>query len=189
MKKEKVPFAFKVFIMLISMITICAIIIVPTIKFDGESGGSSIHVNKNYETNTGSAETSKPSNDNTQTIDESSTIEFFINEQTVSKTKKIVGEVTMFTLNLKVFVSNETKSAKTIHSSAFEGSYDISNYASFYKLECNETSASKVILAGECESFELSFVYIVNDTENFKPHLKYDLTVNYMSAEVISANI
>ncbi len=189
MKKEKLSFAFKVLIMSISMIIICAIIIIPTIKFDGESGGSSIHVNKNYETNTGSAETSKPSNDNNQNIENSETVEFFINEQTVSKTKKIVGEITMFTLNLKVFVSNETKSVKTIHSSAFEGSYNISNYASFYKLECKETSVSKVISAGECDSFELEFVYVVTDTENFKPHLKYDLTVNYMSAEVISANI
>lgn len=189
MKKEKLSFVFKVFIMLISMITICVIIIVPTIKFNGESGGSSIHVNKNYETNTGSAETSKPSNDHNQNIEEASTVEFFINEQTISKTKKIVGEITMFTLNLKVFVSNETNSSKTIHSSAFEGNYNISEFASFYKLECREETDSKVILPSECDSFELEFVYVVTDTENFKPHLKYDLTVNYMSANVISASI
>ncbi|MBQ4542145.1 MAG: hypothetical protein IJA23_04775 [Clostridia bacterium] len=189
MKKEKLSFAFKVLIMSISMIIICAIIIVPTIKFSGDPSGSSVHVNKNYETNAGSTDISKPSNDNNQTLENASTVEFFINEQTVSKTKKIVGEITMFTLNLKVFVNNETDSSKTIHTSAFEGSYDIGEYASFYKLECKEETSSKVISAGECDSFELEFVYVVTDTENFKPHLKYDLTVNYMSAEVISANI
>ena len=55
MKKEKLSFVFKVLIMFISMITICAIIIVPTIKFGGDLGENSIHVNKNYETNTGSS--------------------------------------------------------------------------------------------------------------------------------------
>ena len=189
MKREKVPFAFKIFIMLISMVSICAVIIVPTIKLNGESGGSSVHVNRNYETNAGSTDISNPSNDNNQTQESEATVKFFINEQTVSKTKKIVGEITMFTLNLKVFVSNETKISKTIHSSAFEGTYNIGEYASFYKLECREESSSKVIMPGECDSFELEFVYVVNDSENFKPHLKYSLTVNYMSAEVISANI
>ena len=185
MKKEKLSFALKVFIMTISMIFVCAIIIIPTIKFDAKSIDNSVRVDKNYETNAGSIEMPKHSNDGNKNSENLKTLKFFINEHSVLKTKKFVGEVTEFTLNLKVIVSNETDTAKTINASDFGGFYDISEYTSFYKIEFNKDEEVKTILPEECESFELTFIYFVDDVENFKEYLKYDLSIHYMLTEVV----
>ena len=185
MKKEKLSFIFKIFIMTISMIIICAIIIVPTIKIESDSIDNSVRVDKNYETNAGSVDKPKNSNDTNQNSEKLKTLKFFINEYSVLKTKKIVGDVTEFTLNFKVLISNETEVSRTIHTSAFSGVYDIGDYASFYKIEFNKDEESKTISPGEYESFELSFIYFIDDVENFKEYLKYDLKLHYMSSEVI----
>ncbi len=188
MKKGRLSFVLSVLIMSISMIAICAIIIVPTIKFGDDSGNGTIHINKNYETNAGTPGVSNPSNDNANK-EEISTVEFFINEQTISKTKHIVGETTMFTVSFKVFALNKTDSTKTIKASAFAGSYAIGEFASFYKFEYNDSENTKIVPAGESEDFDFSLCYVITDTNNFKDTEKYNLTVKYMSAEVISANI
>ena len=139
MKNKKISFVLSVFLMSVSMLIICICIILPTLKFNDETTGTSTtYVNKNYETNKGDSSVSKPSNDNNDGVQPAETVEFFINEQTVSKTKQIVGETTMFTISFKVFAMNETGVSKTIRASAFTGSYDISKFASFYKLECDE---------------------------------------------------
>lgn len=190
MKNKKLSFVMSVFFMSVSMLIICVCIVLPTIKFKDETTGTSTtYVNKNYETNKGDSSVSKPSNDNNNGAQPAETVEFFINEQTVSKTKQIVGETTMFTISFKVFAMNETSSAKTIRASAFTGNYDISKYASFYKLECDELEDIKVIPSGEIEDFDFKLTYVVTDTDNFKASQKYNLAINYMSAEIISANV
>lgn len=189
MKNKRLIFFISVLIVSLSMIAICASIIVPTIKFDNKKAGNgSTYVNKNYETNGGSQEDVKPSNDNSEDL-QTGSLEFFINEQTISKTKNIVGETTMFTISFKVFVMNETNSEKTIRASAFTGSYDISEFASFYKLECNESENSKTIDSKESEDFDFSLTYVITDTEKFKDNQKYGLTINYMSDEIIFENV
>ena len=189
MKNKKFTFVISVLIVSISIVVICACIIVPTLKFDGKTANSeNSSINRNYETNGGNSDISKPSNDNAENyIPETGSLEFFINEQTISKTKKIVGETTLFTISFKVFVSNETNSTKTVRASAFTGSYDISEFGSFYKLECDDVQNSKTLPAGESEDFDFSLTYVITDTEKFKDNQKYGLTVNYMSEEIISS--
>lgn len=189
MKKTRLSFILSILIMSFSMIAICAVIIVPTIKTDKYSGSGTIHVNKNYENNSSSEEVSNPSTDNSQSGAETQQVEFFINSQSVSKNKDVGGEVTMLAVKFEIFASNKTNVPKTIYASAFSCVYDISNYASFYKLEYNQNESSKTIPAGESESFELTMYYVVNNFEDSKIGLQYDLTVNYMSAEVISTKI
>lgn len=189
MKKTRLSFILSILIMSISMIAICVVIIVPTIKTDKYSGSGTIHVNKNYESNTSSSEVSNPSTDNSQSGAETQQVEFFINNQTVSKKKNLNGEVTMLTVKFEIFANNKTNVSKTIHASAFSCVYDISSYASFYKLEYNQNESTKTIASGESGSFEITMLYVVNDFDDNKMRLKYDLTVNYMSAEVISTKI
>lgn len=188
MKNRKLPFVASVFLMSVSMLIICVCIVLPTLKFGGESTGtSSTYVNKNYETNNG--DISNPSKDdkNDVVLKPTSNVEFFINEQTVSKTKQIVGETTMFKISFKVFAMNETGLTKTVRASAFSGGYNISEFASFYKLECNEEMDSKVIKNGESEDFDFTLTYVITDTDNFKDNKQYNLTINYMANEIISA--
>ena len=193
MKNKRTSFILSVLIMSISMIAICICIIVPTIKFsDKTSGTGNTYVNKNYETNKGNVDVSNPSNDNeneAEVVVPAEKVKFFINEQTVSKTKKIVGETTLFTISFKVFMVNETSAAKTVRASAFTGDYAIDDCASFYKIDCNDEQKSKIIPSGESEDFDFSLTYVITDTEVFKDTQKHNLTINYMSEEIISSLI
>ena len=189
MKNKKLTFILSVLFVSLSIVAICAGIIVPTLKFNtnvAESGNT--HINKNYESNGSEIYISNPSKDNSN-VEENEKLEFFINEQSVSKTKNIVGETTMFTVSFKVFVVNETSVSKTIRASAFTAKYDISSYASFYKIECQETENAKVLPSGESEDFDFSLIYVVTDANNFKDNEKYNLTVSYVSNEIISTEI
>ena len=193
MKNKRLSFILSVLIMSVSMIAICACIILPTIKFsDTTEGTGNTYINKNYETNKGNVDVSNPSNDNeseAEIVVPAEKVKFFINEQTVSKTKNIVGETTLFTISFKVFMVNETAMSKTVRASAFTGDYEIDNCASFYKMDCNDEQKSKIIPAGESEDFDFSLTYVITDTEIFKDTQKYNLTINYMTEEIISTLI
>lgn len=191
MKNKKFTFIISVLLVSLSMLAICACIIVPTLKFgdDTDKTGNTF-VNKNYETNGADLGVSNPSNDDANVdISDNGKLEFFINEQSISKTKNIVGETTMFTVSFKVFMVNETNSPKTIRASAFTGSYDISKYATFFKLECEDSDGTKVLPAGESEDIDFSLIYVITDAENFKDSQKYGLTISYVSEEIISTEI
>lgn len=167
-------------------ISLC--IVLPTVNYNKESANiGNTFVNKNYESNDGkiSATIQNGNQENNTTVDDG-TVKFFTNEQTVSKTKNIVGETTMLTVSFKVFAVNETSTNKTIHSSAFNGKYDIDSAGLFYKIECNDDEKSKTILPGESQDFDFSLTYVITDTENFKANNKFNLTINYMADEVFS---
>lgn len=189
MKNNRLKFMLSVLVASISMVIICAFIIVPTISFsDKTRENGNTFVNKNYETNLGGGNVSSSTTENNASdVKDNGKVEFFINEQSVSKTKTIVGETTMFEISFKVFAVNESNSAKTIKSSAFSGDYDISKFATFYKFECKQAGLSKIIEPNESEDFDISIVYVVTDVENFKANQKFDLTISYMSDEIISA--
>ncbi|MBR7172531.1 MAG: hypothetical protein IKD36_01930 [Clostridia bacterium] len=191
MRNKKLTFILSVLFVSLSIVAICAGIIVPTLKFNSDTAESgNTHINKNYESNSSEIDVSNPSKDDTNAQEPTEEkLEYFINEQSVSKTKTIVGETTMFTVSFKVFVVNETKTQKTFRASAFTGKYDISDYASFYKIECNESVNTKVLPAGESEDFDFSLVYVVTDSNNFKDNEKYNLTISYVSEEIISTEI
>ncbi len=191
MKNKRLSFVLSVLLMSVSMVVICACILIPTIKIGNTTTGTgNTYVNKNYETNGGNIDVSNPSNDKPEiVVPESESLKFFINEQTVLKTKKIVGDTTMFTISFKVFAMNEGLTSKTVKGSAFTGKYDIGNCASFYQITCNDLQSSKTIQTGESEDFDISITYVITNTENFKDNQKYDLTVSYMAKNIISLQV
>lgn len=191
MRNKKLTFIISVLLVSISIVAVCACIVVPTIKFNTKTADSeNTHVNKNYENNGSNLDVSNPSKDDlNQTVGDDEKVDYFINEQSISKTKTIVGETTMFKVSFKLFVVNETSTSKTFRASAFTAKYDISNFATFYKLEYNDDENAKVLPAGESEDFDFSLVYVVTDADNFKDNEKYNLTVKYVSEEIILTEI
>ena len=191
MKNKKLTFIISVLLVSLSIVAMCACIIVPTLKFETKTAeGGSTHVNKNYESNGSNLDVSNPSKDDSNSIGQvEEKMNYFVNEQSVSKTKNIVGETTMFTVSFKVFVVNETSDSKTIRASGFSARYDISDYATYYKIEYKDSENAKVLPAGESEDFDFSLVYVVTDTANFKDNEKYNLTISYVADEIISTAI
>ena len=186
MKNRRFIIVLSVCVSLVLIIGFCAIFNNFKSSDNMTKSGNS-YVNKNYETNVGKDDVSNPSNDNNQSHIQNEKLDFFISEQSVSKTKNIVGETTMFAINFKVFATNNTSVSKTLRASAFSAEYDISSFATFYKLECNDSELLKTLPVGESEDFDFSLVYVITDTEKFKDNQKYDLTVNDMAEEIISS--
>ncbi len=116
-------------------------------------------------------------------------LEYFINSKSVKKVKEISGETTVFCLNFKLFIMNNSGISKTILANAFSASYDIGKYGSLYTFTCNEPDKYFVIDDSEVIDLDFSLKYIVTNTDEFLDFEKYDLVINYMLEEILSFNI
>ena len=116
-------------------------------------------------------------------------LEYFINSKSVKKVKEISGETTVFNLNFKLFIMNDSGVSKTVLANAFSASYDIGEFGSLYTFSCNETDKYFVVDDGEVIDLDFSLKYIVTNTDEFLDFEKYDLVINYMLEEILSFNV
>lgn len=116
-------------------------------------------------------------------------LEYFINSKSIKKVKEISGETTVFNLNFKLFVMNDSGISKTILANAFSASYDIGAYGSLYTFTCNEDDKYFVVDDGEVIDLDFTLKYIVTNTDEFLDFEKYDLIINYMLEEILSFNV
>ena len=200
MKKSKMFFSVFAVLFFVVAIVVCIGIVVPSKETPSGQSSKSV-LEKNYEN-------SKQEDDNNDGEQSGSVIvpddnekdeiiadevkgeiEYFINAKSVKKVKEISGETTVFNLNFKLFVMNDSGSDKTILTNAFSASYDIGEFGSLYTFTCNEEEKYFSLSDGEVIDLDFTLKYIVTNTDKFLDFEKYDLVVNYMLEEILSFNV
>ena len=200
MKKSKMFLSVFAVLFFVVAIVVCIGIVVPSKETPSGQSSKSV-LEKNYE-NSKQEDDDKSGGQNGSVIvpddnekdeiiaDEvKGEIEYFINAKSVKKVKEISGETTVFNLNFKLFVMNDSGSDKTILTNAFSASYDIGEFGSLYTFTCNEEEKYFSLSDGEVIDLDFTLKYIVTNTDKFLDFEKYDLVVNYMLEEILSFNV
>ena len=201
MKKSRIILSVFAVLFFVVAIVVCVGIVVPSKETPSGLSSKTI-LEKNYE-NLNQEETNQEENkqeDSSVVPDDTtgndiiadetkSELEYFINSKSVKKVKEISGETTVFNLNFKLFVMNDSKTAKTVLANAFSASYNIGEYGLLYTFTCNEDEKYFSLEAGEVVDLDFTLKYIVTNTDKFLDFEKYDLVINYMLEEVLAFNV
>lgn len=197
MKKSKMFLSVFVVLFFVIAIVVCVGVILPSSeKPSGQSSKSVLEKNyenlKQDEENKQEGSTTVPNDKPDDEIIADQTkdnLEYFINSKSVKKVKEISGETTVFKLNFKLFIMNDSGVNKTILANAFSASYDIGSFGSLYTFSCNEEEKYFVLKDGEVIDLDFTLQYIVINNDEFLDFEKYDLVINYMLEEILSFSV
>ena len=111
---------------------------------------------------------------------------FYVNENTVKKTKTTTNEVTTFVLEAKLFITNKSSKVETIDPDAFSINYDTEGKGLLYSIDYGDIE-KPIILEGKATT-SINFVvkYLIQDVENFNDHKKQNLQFNYINEPIFN---
>lgn len=112
-------------------------------------------------------------------------ISYYVNENTIKKTKTISNEITMFTIEAKLFISNNGNKTAYLDPDAFGVNYDTEGMGLLYDVDYGNIEKPVVLEAGGSTSISFAVTYIIKDTENFKISTKRSLNFNYMDKQIL----
>ncbi len=124
--------------------------------------------------------------DNGQTAE---TFSFYINENTVKKTKTTSNEVTTFNIELKLFITNNSSKTANIDPDAFSISYDTKGAGLLYSIEYGNIEKPVVLEGFETTAITFVVKYLIKDVESFNDHQKHSLKINYISEEILTSMV
>ena len=118
-------------------------------------------------------------------VPEETGFSYYINENAVKKTKVTKNDVTKFSLEAKLFITNKGSKTESIDPDAFTVSYDTEGAGLFYDLKYGDIE-KPIILEGKATT-SITFVveYIIQDVEKFNDHEKHNLTFKYINDQIL----
>jgi len=120
---------------------------------------------------------------------EEETFSFYVNENTIKKTKTTSNEVTTFNLELKLFITNNSSKTANIDPDAFSISYDTKGAGLLYSIEYGNIEKPVVLEGYETTSINFVVKYLIQDVQNFNDHEKHNLKINYISEEILTSMV
>ena len=128
-------------------------------------------------------------NSTVEETEEGDELSFYLNESAVKKTKTTTNEITIFVIEAKLFITNETSKTMAIDPDAFVLSYDTEGTGLLFGIEYGDIE--KPILLEEKGVTAINFVvkYIIQDVEKFNDHQKHLFQIKYLNEEIFSCNV
>lgn len=116
-------------------------------------------------------------------------LRFYVNENNVKKKKEMVNEITKFSVESKLFITNNGSKKASIDPDAFTISYDTEGTGLLYDIDYGNIENPLEIEAGASVSISFVVSYIINDAENFNFTKKSELRFNYMDKQILVCSV
>lgn len=143
--------------------------------------------NQNSAVNSLSDKVTNESNVNSEDLanTKNDTLEFYVNDSSVKKTKTTSNEVTTFVIETKLFITNNGPKTASIDPDAFKINYDMEGLGLLYSIEYGQIE--KPIILDKSETTSINFIvkYVIQDIEKFNDNKKRELKFNYIDKEIL----
>ena len=112
-------------------------------------------------------------------------LEFFVNESAVKKTKTTSNEVTTFTIEAKLFITNNGSKVVNIDPDAFKITYDTEGAGLLFSTEYGNIEKPVVLEANQTTAINFVVKYVIYDAENFNDYKKRELKFDYIDKQIL----
>ena len=109
-------------------------------------------------------------------------LEFFVNESAVKTTS---NEVTTFTIEAKLFITNNSSKVANIDPDAFKITYDTEGTGLLFSTEYGNIEKPVVLEANETTAINFVIKYVIHDAENFNDYKKRELRFDYIDKQIL----
>ena len=110
---------------------------------------------------------------------------YFVNENSVKKTKTTSNEITMFVLATKLFIKNEGNRTAHIDPDAFAVGYDTDGAGLLCSIEYGEIEKPILLDADKTTSITFTIKYLIRDVEKFNDYKKHNLKFDYLGEQIL----
>lgn len=110
---------------------------------------------------------------------------YFVNENSVKKTKTTSNEITMFVLETKLFIKNEGNRTAHIDPDAFAVGYDTDGAGLLCSIEYGEIEKPILLDADKTTSITFTIKYLIRDVEKFNDYKKHNLKFDYLGEQIL----
>lgn len=122
-------------------------------------------------------------NNKSSKVEES--LEFFVNESAVKKTKTTLNEVTTFVIETKLFITNNGSKVANIDPDAFKITYDTEGAGLLFSTEYGDIQKPIVLEANQTTAINFVVKYIIQDAEMFNDYKKRELKFDYIDKQIL----
>ena len=146
--------------------------------------------NKNKDSSSGNSISDKATNEslvNSESgqLSNAETLEFYVNESAVKKTKTTSNEVTTFVIECKLFITNSGAKTASIDPDAFKINYDTEGAGLLYSIEYGDIEKPIILDSHETTSINFVVKYVIHDIEKFNDNKKSELKFNYIDKQIL----
>lgn len=152
------------------------------------------NLNKNKSQDAGNSLSDKVTNESVINSEsnqpaKSDSLEFYLNESAVKKTKTTSNEVTTFVIEAKLFITNSGTKTASIDPDAFKISYDTNGAGLLYSIEYGEIEKPIILDASQTTAINFVVKYVIHDLENFNDNKKSELKFNYIDKQILLCQV